>query len=74
MKKLIELPLNIKARIIKVDDPYLNLMMISKGLVTGATLEVSRKTFWGSCMYIRCASHSIAIQSNLAKCIIVEEV
>ena len=73
MKNLTELAVDTKARIVKVDDAYLNLMMIAKGLVLGTTIEVKRKTFWGSCMYIRCASHSIAIQTKLAKQVIVEE-
>jgi len=73
MKNLAQLPLNTQAKVIRVHDEYLDLMMIAKGIVKGDIVEVSRKTLFGSCMYIRCATHSIAIQTQLAKNIIVEE-
>jgi Fe2+ transport system protein FeoA len=73
MKLLSEIQLKRKAKIVKVDDDFLNLQLIAKGLKLGSVIEVSRKTFWGNSMYLRCASHSIAIQKKIAKRIYVVE-
>lgn len=70
---LSDLPQGKKARIVKVNDDFLNLQMIAKGLTIGTEIELSRKTLLGSCLYLRCASHSLAIQNDLAKHIYVEE-
>ena len=74
MISLYKLPLNVKAKIVKVDDNFLQLQMLAKGLTKGTIIEISRKTLGGSCIYLKSISHAIAIQSELARAIFVEKV
>ncbi len=74
MISLNELPLHCKARIVQVDDSFLELQMISKGLITGGIIEVSRKTLGGTCLYVDTNTHAIALQKTLANNIYVEEI
>lgn len=74
MTSLYQLPLNVKAKIVKVEDNFLQLQMIAKGLTNESIVEVSRKTMGGACLYLKSSTHAIAIQSELAKVIFVEKV
>jgi Fe2+ transport system protein FeoA len=73
MIPLHQLPLKSKAKIISVEDNFVHLQMIAKGLTKGAIIEISRKTIGGACFYIKSSNQAIAIQRDLAKVIFVEE-
>ncbi len=74
MIRLDQLPVQRKARIVKVEDQFLHFQMIAKGLTLGSIVEVSRKTLFNSCLYLRCEAHSLAIQKAVAEIVYVEEI
>lgn len=73
MKNLSEIPINTVKRIHSFGHQVIARKLITMGVIPGKEIEIIRKTFWGTTLFIRVENSHFAIRKVEAEKIFLED-